>query len=68
MRERGSFERMGESDDVRKRESREVFVERIGGVEELWRMWRDEEEKEMVGNCWKNEEAGTHLMAKLRAV
>ena len=35
MRERGSFERMGESDDVRKRVNREVFVERIGGVEEL---------------------------------
>ena len=35
MRERGSFERMGESDDVRKREKREVFVEKKGKVEEL---------------------------------
>ena len=35
MREWGSFERMGESDDVRKREKREVFVEKNGEVEEL---------------------------------
>jgi len=63
---------MRESDDVRKREKREVFIETKWEVEELWIMWRDEgdeeneEEKETVGNCWENKEAGTHLMAKLR--
>ena len=37
-------------------------------------MWRDEgdekneEEKETVGNCWENKEAGTLPMAKLRVV
>ena len=44
---------MGESDDVRKREKREAFVEKKGEVEELWRDERDdenEEEKETVGN------------------
>ena len=35
MRYCESFERMGESDDVRKREKREVFVEKKGKVEEL---------------------------------
>ena len=59
MRYCESFKKMGESDDVRKREKREVFVEKKGKVEELWRMWRDEgdeeneKEKETVGNCWK---------------
>ena len=24
--------------------------------------------KETVGNCWRNEKAGTHLMAKLHVV
>ena len=47
---------MGESNDVWKREEREVFVEKKGEVKELWIMWRDEEheeneeEKEMIGN------------------
>ena len=62
---------MGESDDVRKREKREAFVEKKGEVEELWRDERDEEneeEKETIGSHWENEEAGTHLMAKLRLV
>ena len=62
---------MGESDDVRKREKRDAFVEKKGEVEELWRDERDEEneeEKETVGNYWENEEVGTHLMAKLRVV
>ena len=37
-------------------------------------MWREdgdeenEEEKETVDNHWENEEAGTHLMDKLRVV
>ena len=50
---------MGESDDVRKREKREVFVEKKGEVEELWIIWRDEgdeenkEENETVGNRWE---------------
>ena len=35
MRYCESFERMGESDDVGKREKREVFVEKNGEVEEL---------------------------------
>ena len=45
-----------ESDGVRKREKREVFAEKKGEVEELWRMRRDEgdeengEEKETIGN------------------
>ena len=66
---------MRESNDVRKREKRKVFVERKKReVEELWRKWRDEgdeeneEEKEIVVNRWENKEAGTHLMAKLHVV
>ena len=35
MRYCESFKKMGESDDVRKREKREVFVEKKGKVEEL---------------------------------
>ena len=64
MREWGSFDRMGESDEVRKREKREVFVEKKGEVEELWRMWRDEgeeeneEEKQTVSKCWEKLRGG----------
>ena len=61
MKEWGSFKRMGESDDVRKREKREVFVGKKWEVEELWKMWRDEEneeEKEMVGNRWEKWKGG----------
>ena len=66
---------MRELDGVRKREKKEVIVEKKKKeVEELWRKWRDEgdeeneEEKETVGNRWENEKAETHLMAKLRVV
>ena len=50
------WENRRESDGVRKREKREVFAEKKGEVEELWRMRRDEgdeengEEKETIGN------------------
>ena len=56
-----------ESDGVRKREKREVFAEKKGEVEELWRMRRDEgdeengEEKETIGNHWEKwRDGNTH--------
>ena len=55
---------MRESEGVRKRDEREVFVQRK--KEELWRIWRDEEdenneeEKEMVGNYWEKMKRREH--------
>ena len=66
---------MGESDGVRKREKRKVFVEKrkrkLKGqkkCEELREMKRMKKEKKWLVVVGKNEEAGTHLVAKLCVV
>ena len=52
MRKRGIFERMRESDDVRKREKREVFVEKrkksYDKCEEMNEMKRMEKKKKRL--------------------
>jgi len=66
------FERMRGSDGVRKREKREVFIERekksYEECEETMEMKRMKKKKNQLVTIWKNEKVGTHLMAKLHVV
>ena len=60
------------SDGVRKREKREVFIERekksYEECEEMMEMKRMKKKKKRPITIRKNEKAGTHLMAKLCVV
>ena len=62
---------MGESDDVRKREKMEVFVEKKGNLksyEDMREMKRMKKKKKRLVTVGKNEKARTHLMTKLCVV
>ena len=62
---------MEESDDVRKREKREPFVEKKGKLnsyEEIREMKTMKKKKKRLVIVGKNEEVGTHIMAKLCVV
>ena len=62
---------MGESDDVRKREKMEVFVDKKGNLksyEEMREMKKMKKKKKRLVTVGKNEKARTHLMTKLCVV
>ena len=62
---------MGESDDVRKREKMEVFVDKKGNLksyEDMREMKRMKKKKKRLVTVGKNEKARTHLMTKLCVV
>ena len=62
---------MGESDDVRKREKMEVFVDKKGNLksyEDMREMKRMKKKKKRLVTIGKNEKARTHLMTKLCVV